>query len=113
MHLGEVDARRLWARYRACAAREGRRRPAVVEAVRDGRLHLSAVLLLAPRLTGENHRALMAEASGKSKREVEEVVARWFPEPDAATSGDVGPGGSSSCTTSDRTRGAGRTRRAV
>ena len=64
----------------------GRRLPAVVEAVRDGRLHLSAVLLLAPRLTGENHRALMAEASGKSKREVEEVVARWFPRPDAATS---------------------------
>ena len=67
---------------RARAARVGRRVPAVVEAVRDGRPHLSAVL----RLTAENHRALMAEASGKGKREVEEVVARWFPQPDSATS---------------------------
>ena len=56
---------------RACAARVGRRLPAVVAAVRDGRLHSSAVLLLAPRLIGENHGALMAEASGKSTREAE------------------------------------------
>ena len=108
VHLREVDARSPWAREglpsmhaccvegprmsegaadkRVTAARLGRRLPAVMEAVRDGRLHLSAVLLLAPRLTGENHRALMAEASGKSKREVEKVVARWFPQRDAAIS---------------------------
>ena len=61
----------------------GRRLPAVVEAVRDGRLHLSGVLLLAPRLTEENQRAPMAEAFGRSKREVEMVVP-------AAGLGDLG-----------------------
>ncbi len=108
VHLAEVDERRLHAREgfssmhaycvealgmsegaaykRIAAARVGRRFPTVVEAVGEGRLHLSAVALLAPRLTEENHRALMADAFGKSKREVEKVVARWFPRADAVTS---------------------------
>ncbi len=105
--LGEVDSRRLYAREafssmhaycvralgmsegsaykRITAARAGRKFPAVVEAVRDGRLHLSGVLVLAPRLTVENCGELLAEAEGKSKREVEEMVARRFPKPDVAT----------------------------
>jgi hypothetical protein len=33
-------------------------------------------------LTLENHQALLAEAVGKSKRDVEHLLARWFPQPD-------------------------------
>jgi hypothetical protein len=50
----------------------------------DGRLSLATVRVLAPRLISDNHRELLAAASGKSKRKVEELVARLFPQPDVA-----------------------------
>ena len=65
------------------AARAARRFPIILELLADGRIHLSAVRLLAPHLTEPNHRSLLCEASHKSKREVEEVVARLVPRPDA------------------------------
>jgi hypothetical protein len=40
--------------------------------------------MLARHLTPENHEALLAAASGKSKQEVERVLARRFPQPDVA-----------------------------
>jgi hypothetical protein len=71
--LAEIDARKLYAPAgydsmfgfcvqdlhmsedvackRICAARAARRFPAIFPAVADGRLHLSAVVVLAPRLT--------------------------------------------------------------
>jgi len=45
-------------------------------AVADGRLHLSGVLLLAAHLTDDNAEDLVAEASGKSKAEIEVLLAR-------------------------------------
>ena len=42
--------------------------------------------LLGPHLTGDNHRALLAAASGKSRRDVEELIARHFPQPDVPCS---------------------------
>ncbi len=64
------------------AARALRRYPVVAEAVAAGRLHLTAVVLLAPHLTDENALELVAEASGKSKAEIEIVLARRAPRPD-------------------------------
>jgi 5-methylcytosine-specific restriction endonuclease McrA len=64
------------------AARAGRRFPRVFELLLDGSLCLTTVQLLARRLTPENHQALLAEAVGKSKRDVEHLLARWFPQPD-------------------------------
>jgi HNH endonuclease len=68
------------------AARVGRRFPIIFELLADGRIHLSAVRLLAPHLTDANHNALLAEASQKSKREIEQIVARLAPRPDVRAS---------------------------
>jgi hypothetical protein len=104
VHLGEVEARRLYAPA-ACssmhiycvrvlglsedqafkrirAARAMRQYPVVAKAVADGSLHMSGVVLLAPHLTEENAESLVAEASGKSKAEIELVLARRAPRPD-------------------------------
>ena len=51
-------------------------------AVEDGRLHLCGAVLLAPHLTVENAEDLVAEASGKSKAEIEVMLVRRAPRPD-------------------------------
>ncbi len=62
--------------------RAAHRYPLVLEMLADGRLHLSGLSLLAPRLTAENQEKLLEEAAGKTKAGVREVLARWFPKPD-------------------------------
>jgi 5-methylcytosine-specific restriction endonuclease McrA len=106
--LAEFDARRLYlgqgcssmfsyctqvlhlaehaAYNRIEAARASRRFPIIVEVLAEGRVHLSAVRLLAPHLTDANHVDVLREASHKSKRDVEEIVARLRPRPDVAPS---------------------------
>ena len=103
-HLGEVEARRLYlpaacssmhgycmrvlgmsedqAFKRIRAARAVRRFPLVGTAVAEGRVHLSGVVLLAPHLTEDNAAELVAEASGKSKAEIEILLARRAPRAD-------------------------------
>ena len=58
-----------------------KRFPVILAGLADGRLNVTTVRLLARRLTPENHAALLAEASGRSKREVEEIVALHYPQP--------------------------------
>ena len=104
-HIGEVDARRLYAReaspsmfaycteilhlseaeayLRIAAARASRERPVLLTMLADGRLHLSAIAKLAPHLTPENKDALLRRAAHKSKREIEELIAELAPRPDA------------------------------
>jgi hypothetical protein len=106
--LAEFDARRLYlgqgcssmftyctqvlhlaehaAYNRIEAARAAHRFPTILEWLSDGRVHLSAVRLLSPHLTDANHRGLLAEASHKSKRQIEEIVARLQPRADAPSS---------------------------
>jgi hypothetical protein len=67
-------------------ARLGRRFPRVLVLVGQGALNLTTARLLAPHLTNENHDRLLGEASCKSKREVEEVIARYAPRPDVPSS---------------------------
>src|SRR5574342_738218 len=86
-HVAEVDARKLYvpagypsmfayctaelhlsedaAFKRIHAARAARRFPAIFAAVAQGRLHLSAVVLLAPHLTEDNAADLLAAAVHK------------------------------------------------
>jgi hypothetical protein len=64
------------------AARTTRRFPQILERLADGSLHLTAVRLLAPTLTPENHRALLDAARHKSKRDIEHLLAQLNPEPD-------------------------------
>jgi hypothetical protein len=69
---------------RITVARAGRRLPAVLESVRLGQVHLAGLRLLSPHLTSENHRDVLAQAAGRSKREIEELVARLAPQPPVA-----------------------------
>jgi len=48
----------------------------------DGRLHLSGIAKLAPKLTEENAEMLLARATHQSKREIEKLVAEVAPKPD-------------------------------
>ena len=61
------------------AARAARQFPTLFAALADGRLHLSAVVLLAPYLTQENIDELLAAAAGRTKSEIEELLAQRFP----------------------------------
>jgi hypothetical protein len=104
-HIGEVDARRLYAReastsmfaycterlhlseaeayLRIAAARASREHPMLLTMLADGRLHLTAIAKIAPHLTPESREGLLARAAHKTKREVEELIAEVSPRPDA------------------------------
>jgi 5-methylcytosine-specific restriction endonuclease McrA len=106
VHLAEFDARRLFegAGYpsmfqygravlqmsedavynRIAAARAARRFPAIVEMLASGALSPTTARLLSRHLTSENQNCLLTEASGLGKLAVEELLARWFPQPDVA-----------------------------
>lgn len=102
-HLAEVEARGIH-RLRACsslctycvyelrwsedsafrrtrAARLARKFPIIFQQVADGELRLTALVLLAPHLTEENHRELLALAKYRTKREIVRVVRTLAPEP--------------------------------
>ncbi len=100
-HIAEVDARRLYvpagypsmhaycvdelhlseeaALRRIQAARATRRFPALSAALAEGRLHLTAVCLLAPHLTPENVDELIEASNHKRKFEIEQLLAQLFP----------------------------------
>ncbi len=67
---------------RTAVAEVARRHPAVLDMLADGRLSPTAVRLLASVLRDDNWREVFAEAAGKSRREVEVLIARLAPKPD-------------------------------
>ncbi len=72
-----------WEAYnRIEVARAARRFPVILEMLGDGTVHLTAVRLLAPHLTPENHVQVLQSARGKTKQQVQEIVARLAPRPD-------------------------------
>ena len=96
-HLVEVERRRLYrglgcgrlftyctevlklseaaAWNRIKAVRAARQFPVVLEMLADGRVNLTTIRLLEPHLTAANHRALLDEVRGMTRREVDKVVA--------------------------------------
>ena len=81
LHLSE------WEAYnRIEVARVARRFPVIFDMLEEGSIHLTGVKLLAPHLTAENHRTVLASARGKSKLAIGELVARLDPQPDVPTS---------------------------
>ncbi len=64
---------------RIAVARLSRRLPGLLDVVRAKRIHLAGLHLLAPHLNAANFEELVAEAKGKSKREIELLVARFSP----------------------------------
>ena len=107
-HLAEVDARWLYsdrshssmfgyctselcmtrdeAYNRITAARILRDYPELQDYVASGKLHLTAIKRLIPHLTRDNARSLFEAASGKTKEQVELMLAERFPRPDVSTS---------------------------
>lgn len=107
VHLGEIDERKLYherafpsmlafcvgefgfsedaAYTRIHVARAARTLPAMIEALRSGAVHLTGLRLLAPHLTAENHRDVLASAAGKKKEAIEELVVTLAPRPPVPT----------------------------
>ena len=103
-HLGEVDERRLYARRafpsmfayctehlhlseaeayrRITVARAARKHPAILEPLREGRIHLSGLARLVPLLTAANCEALLTRATHLTTRQIEALVAELSPRPD-------------------------------
>jgi hypothetical protein len=71
---------------RIYAARAGRRFPVILDALASGALSLTSVRILSPHLTPENHQAVLARASGRTRREIEALVAELAPRPDVPSS---------------------------
>src|SRR5262245_39033173 len=77
--VGELRLCEQAAFKRIHAARAARRFPAIFEALAEGRLHLTAVTLLAPHLTEASAPDLLAAAAHKSRSEIEQLLAERFP----------------------------------
>jgi 5-methylcytosine-specific restriction endonuclease McrA len=103
--MAEVDARRLYAPAgytsmhaycveklglsddatwkRLQVAKRARQFPVLYVALKEGRVHLTGLNLLAPYLTADNVDELVAAAGGLRKSEIEVLVARRFPRVEA------------------------------
>jgi hypothetical protein len=66
------------------AARAARKFPVILLRLHDGTLSLTAVSLLAPHLTDENHVQVLDAARHKTKRDVEQLVAALSSKADVA-----------------------------
>src|SRR6188768_2173088 len=58
--------------------------PAALEELRNGTIHLTGLFVLSRYVTPENADELLGEARGKSRSELECLLARLFPRPDVA-----------------------------
>ncbi len=106
-YIGEIQARKLFvaagysSMYKYCvrhlhmsqdmaykrtrAARLARRFPVILDMIADGRLHLSGLVLLAPRYMEQDFPKLLEASSHKTRAEMETMLAYRFPQPDAPT----------------------------
>jgi hypothetical protein len=64
------------------AARASRKFPVILDLLVEGSLNLTTIGLIARHLTCDNHRAVLAQSRGKTKRQVEELITRLHPQPD-------------------------------
>jgi hypothetical protein len=71
---------------RIYASRAARRFPVILDLLASGAMSLTSVRMLSGSLTEENHEAVLARASGRSRREIEALVAELAPRPDVPSS---------------------------
>jgi hypothetical protein len=64
------------------AARACRRFPVILDLLASGEVTLTSVRLLGRHLMPENHQAVLAKASGRSRQQIEALVAELAPRPD-------------------------------
>ena len=83
--VGELCMSEDMALMRVRVAHSARRFPALLDAVADGRLSLTAALLLVPHLTVETADELLVDAAGKTKDQIRILLAGRFPRPDVPT----------------------------
>lgn len=76
----ESAGRRLW------ASRKCTEFPALFDALAHGRLNLTAIHLLSTHLTNSNVDALIDASAGRTKAEIQELLAARFPRPSVPTS---------------------------
>jgi 5-methylcytosine-specific restriction endonuclease McrA len=67
---------------RSAAARLTKEFPALLEAVAAGELHLTALLMIGPHLTTENHERVLARAKFRTKKELTKLIRDLNPLPD-------------------------------
>ncbi len=67
------------------AAKLVRKFPSLLGRLERGDVHLSALRKLAPYLKEENVHAIVDEAKGKTRSQLDEMIARRFPRPNAPT----------------------------
>ena len=77
LHLSE-DA----ACNRIEAARASRRFPVILEMLAEGALTLTSVRKLKSHLTSENHEVILRKAAGRTKEQLEALIAALAPKPD-------------------------------
>ena len=68
------------------AARACRRFPMILDLLARGEVSVTTIRLLREHLTPENHRAVLARAIGRTRREIDALVAELAPRPDAPPS---------------------------
>ena len=68
------------------AARVCRQFPGVLDRLASGSISLSALRLLKPLLTTENHESVLDEAAHKTRKEVQVLIAALAPQPDVIAS---------------------------
>jgi 5-methylcytosine-specific restriction endonuclease McrA len=71
---------------RITVARATRERPVLLTMLAEGRLHLTGIAKLVPHLTEQNAAALLQKASGRSRLQIEELIASIAPVRDAPSS---------------------------
>jgi 5-methylcytosine-specific restriction endonuclease McrA len=68
------------------AARACRSFPVILDYLASGAMSLTSVRLMRRHLTPENHEAVLARVCGRSRREIEALVAELAPRPDVPSS---------------------------
>jgi hypothetical protein len=63
-----------------------RRFPVILDLIASGSITLTTVRLLGKHLTTENHQAVLTRACGRTRREIEALVAELAPQPDVLSS---------------------------
>lgn len=71
---------------RIAAARWCRQYPAIADLMASGAVSLTAVRLLGPHLTEENHETVLARASGRRRADIQGLIAELAPQPDVPAS---------------------------
>ena len=94
LHMSEGETSR-----RLNAAKLVRRFPSVLGRLERGEVHLSALRQLGRYLNEENIDAVLDEARGKTRSQLDEMIARHFPRPNAPTLENPMPVTASRCAT--------------